>query len=86
MNTLILFKSGECDYCRMAEKFLDQLVQENPRYRDIVIQIVDEDENLALSSQYDYTFVPAFFMNGKLVGEGMLSREKIQEILDTALA
>jgi glutaredoxin len=85
MKELIFFKSPDCEYCRMAEKYLNQTIRSNPEYQEIPLQIVDEDADVDFSMKYDYDFVPAFFVGGVKVHEGITTRGQIEAILSEAL-
>ena len=84
MKELILFKSLDCEYCRMAEKYLNQAIQKNPEYQKIPLQIIDEDANEEISMKYDYNFIPAFFVDGIKVHEGIATRGQVEAILSAA--
>jgi glutaredoxin len=62
MNKLIYFKIPSCPFCRQADRFLEELMQENEKYRDIPIQIVDETSERVLANSYNYYYVPTFFL------------------------
>ena len=63
---------------------LDQGTLESA-YRDIPMQVVFEEREPALAGQYDYYYVPTFYVDGVKRHEGALTREKLKAVLDEAL-
>lgn len=53
--------------------------------RDIPMQVVFEEREPALAEQYDYYYVPTFYVDGVKRHEGALTREKLKAVLDEAL-
>ena len=74
-----------CPYCRQALKDLDALLAD-PRYQNLRITKIDEGENPELADQYDYYYVPTFYLGAQKKLEGALTRAQIQALLDEAAA
>jgi len=85
MTKLIYFKIPSCPFCRQADKFLEELMQENEQYRDIPIQIVDETSQRALADSYNYYYVPTFYLGEKKLHEGVVTKNRVKSILDEYL-
>ena len=85
MNKLLFFKIPSCPFCRQAEKFLAELMEENEQYKAIPIQVIDETSDRRLDASYDYYYVPAFFLGDKKLHEGVPSKNAIKRVLDEAL-
>ena len=85
MQEITMFVLKNCPYCRQAQKDLDVLLAD-PRYRNIRITKIDEGENPQLADQYDYYYVPTFYLCAQKKLEGALTRAQIQALLDEAAA
>ena len=85
MKPILYFKMAGCPYCREADRFLEELKGENPAYRDIPMQVVFEEREPELAGQYDYYYVPTFYVDGVKRHEGALTRQKLKAVLDEAL-
>ena len=64
---------------------LKQLMEENPRYRQVPIRRVDELVEAAFADSLDYYYVPTFYVDGQKRMEGVPSLEKVRAVLDEAL-
>jgi glutaredoxin len=74
-----------CPYCKQAINWMKELEQENPAYSDIEIKTIDENLEPDIAEQYDYYYVPTYYINGEKVHEGVATKEKIKQVFDTAL-
>ncbi len=86
MNELTYFRLPLCPYCRRAEKYLEELIKENPEYAGIKINMIDENKDRNRIKGYDYWYVPCFYLGNKKLHEGAASKENIKQVLDAALA
>ncbi|MDR1600236.1 MAG: thioredoxin family protein [Oscillospiraceae bacterium] len=86
MREILYFHFESCPYCQQANRWLEDLLAENPRYQAIPITRVDERKDPVLADQYDYYYVPTFYVGGRKVHEGAASREKVEAVLEQALA
>lgn len=82
MKELTYFKLKNCPYCRQAEKWLSELMDENPAYKDIPINYINENEQVELADSYDYYYVPSFFSGDTKLHEGAATKEAIKKVLD----
>jgi glutaredoxin len=85
MKTLMYFYLKGCPYCRKADDLIASLISENPAYGKISIQRIEERTEADLANSYDYYYVPAFFLDGVNLHEGVATKEQIQSVLDAAL-
>lgn len=85
MKKILYFHLNNCPYCHQANKWLDELITENPQYASLQIQRVEETQDSDISEQYDYYYVPTFYVDGAKKHEGIASKEKIKAVLDAAL-
>lgn len=82
---LTMFVLKGCPHCRMALGFMEELCAEEPRYRQIQVRRIDEGEQPALADQYDYYYVPCYFLGREKLHEGRCTKEQIRRVLDRAL-
>lgn len=80
MKNILYFKMRFCPHCMRADKWIQAVLEDHPEYRDIPIKTVDENEERALANEYDYYFVPAFYVGDEKVHEGVASREIIEKV------
>ena len=64
MKKLTMFYLPGCPYCRKANQALDLLMAENPVYRQVEIEKIDESARPDVAEAYDYFRVPTFFAGG----------------------
>lgn len=80
-----LFILEHCPHCKRARKWMDELYKENPLYKQIPIEIIDERKEEALASTYDYYYVPCFFEGKTKLHEGVASKDIIKTLFDNYL-
>ena len=85
MKDLLYFKLIDCPYCIQADKWIAELCEENPEYKNIAIRIVDERKEVDFSNSFNYYYVPTFYSDDKKLHEGAATKEKIKAVLDFAL-
>ena len=79
-----MFTMASCPYCRAAHRWMDEILQDNPHYRDIPIEIIDELQNPEIANRYDYYFVPTYYVDGVKVHEGAATKEIVQGVYQKA--
>ena len=84
MKSITYFYLEGCPHCRKADGLLEQLMEENPKYRQLEIHYIDENKNPEYCDLMDYFYVPCFFVDGENRHEGRITKEKLQEVLDFA--
>lgn len=86
MKKILFFEIKFCPYCIKAKQFLEELLKENPIYRQIEIEFIDERKEKKRASEYDYYLVPTFYISGQKVHEGSIrTKEEMEDILKQAL-
>ena len=85
MKKLLYFKLIDCPYCVQADKWIAELCDENPEYKEIEIRIIDEKKEEDFANSFDYYYVPTFYSDDKKLHEGAANKEKIKAVLDFAL-
>ena len=87
-----MFYLEDCGYCAKARKALDELYAEDPRYREVEIDKIEESRQPEVAEQYDYYAVPTFFDGKEKLFEAHLFmsyeeiRDEVKRVLDYALA
>ena len=81
MKTIKLFVLENCPYCRRALTYLAEL-QAEENYAAITVEMIDEIKESALAATYNYYYVPAIYYQQEKLHEGVLSLERLREILD----
>lgn len=76
---------NECPHCQLALRCLAEL-QTQDKYKDLVIEKINEREQPEVADQYDYYYVPTFYVDEEKVHEGHAEMEDVQRVLDLALA
>lgn len=84
MELTYFFMQG-CPYCRRADKYLAELVRENPEFSAVKIHAIDERAQKQLADSYDYFYVPCFFLGNEKLHEGAADKQQIQAVLERAL-
>ena len=84
MKEIKLFKLEKCPYCIKALNYIDELKEED-KYKDIYIRIIDESKESNISSNYDYYYVPTFYLDDKKYHEGIVSKDTIKKLFDEVL-
>lgn len=74
-----------CPYCSQAFRMMDELRKENPAFRSVAVDVIDEDREPEKTDGYDYWYVPTFFVGSRKIMEGVPTREKVEEVFREAL-
>ena len=92
MKDLKIFYFPTCPYCKKAKQAVEELQEENPNYREIGINWINEQVDTALAEQYDYYYVPTVFYGDEKLYEASPAhsyediRENIRRAFDTVTA
>ena len=84
MKPVLMFMMKTCPYCQRTFHWMDEVMAEHPEYKALDITRVDEREQPDLAAQYDYYYVPTFYVDGKKVHEGACSKEIVEDVLAQA--
>lgn len=87
MKKLYMFVTSWCPHCKNAKAWIQELKKEHPEYETINLEIIDEEKEVDRVNElnFDYYFVPTFFLETEKLHEGVPSREIIKKVLDKAL-
>lgn len=84
MKSVLMFILENCPYCRKALKYMEEIMEETPRYKEIPVRIVDEKLNPELAEEYDYYYVPTFYVDDEKVHEGVAEKEDVRRVFEKA--
>ncbi len=84
MKPVFMFITDWCPYCKQAYSIIDDLKNTNPEYANIEVKVIDEERQPEIAKQYDYYYVPTFYVNGVKVHEGVPSKEIIHKVFEEA--
>ena len=84
MKKITLFYLKRCPFCKKALAYIDSLKRLDI-YKSVEIELIEESEQAALADQYDYYYVPTFYMDGVKVHEGGIFENEVEEIFKKAL-
>lgn len=77
-----MFVLENCPHCRHARQWIEELCEENPKYRQIPLEIIDEAVDVELADSYDYYYVPSIFDGNQKCHEGVATKQKIKDIFE----
>ncbi len=91
MKNVLYFYLNGCPYCRNANKAIDTLLAEEPKYADVQIDRVEENAHPEIADRYDYYRVPTMYIDGEKLyeakpGQGYEEiKANVKRVLDAAL-
>lgn len=91
MKKVTWFYLEDCPYCKNAKKALAELKEENPTYKDVEIDFIEENAHPEIVDQYDYHAVPCLWIGGDKLYEAHLfekydeTKSNVKRVLDAAM-
>ncbi|QOR34278.1 thioredoxin family protein [Clostridium sp. 'deep sea'] len=85
MKQVTMFMLKNCPHCQRAIKIMDQLMLKE-EFKNIEIKMIDEQKHSDIADRYDYYYVPTYYIDDKKVHEGVPTKEKLQLVLEQAIA
>ena len=80
MKKIQLFYLEYCPHCKKTRADLNELLKEE-QFSGLSIEMIEESIQKELADQYDYYYVPCFYVDGIKVKEGALSRKDVEDVL-----
>lgn len=74
MKPVTMFFFAACPYCQKAFDWMDEVLDEHPEYREVELTTIDEKLEPDVANQYDYWYVPTFYVGDRKVHEGAASK------------
>lgn len=85
MKRIQLFYLKNCPFCKKAFRYIEEAKAAHPELQSLQIELIEESEEPALADQYDYYYVPTFYIDGVKVHEGGIYPEEVEPLLHKAL-
>ncbi|MBQ1951346.1 MAG: thioredoxin family protein [Alistipes sp.] len=85
MKRIQLFYLKNCPFCKKAFRYIEEAKAAHPELQSLQIELIEESEEPALADQYDYYYVPTFYIDGVKVHEGGIYPEEVEPLLRKAL-
>ena len=79
MKDLTMFILPNCPHCKLALKFQQELIEENPD-----ITMIDESAQPEIADKYDYYYVPCWFAGKEKLFEGHAEKADVEKVLRAA--
>ena len=80
MKKIQLFYLEYCPHCKKTRADLNVLLKED-RFKGLAIEMIEESVQKELADQYDYYYVPCFYVDGTKIKGGALSMKDVEEVL-----
>jgi glutaredoxin len=84
MKPITLFYLKNCPFCKKAFSYIDELKKQDV-YKNIEIGMIEESEQEEIANQYDYYYVPTFYIDGEKLHEGGIYKDEVEDIFKKAL-
>jgi thioredoxin 1 len=84
MKQILYFYLKGCPFCRQANRWMEEVVAENPAYREIPVRRVEERQERDYAAGFDYYLVPTYYVDGVKVHEGAASKEIVESVYKRA--
>jgi thioredoxin 1 len=84
MKPVFMFITDWCPYCKQAFSFIDDLKNTNPEFSKVEVKVIDEEREPQIAKQYDYYYVPTFYVNGVKLHEGVPSKDIVRKVFEEA--
>lgn len=85
MKAITVFVTDWCPHCKRAIKWIDEVKKENPKYKDIKVEIIDEEKNPEIAKQYDYYYVPTYYVGNHKGFEGGTTKDIVLKVFEEAI-
>ena len=85
MKRVQLFYLKNCPFCRKAFAYIEAAKAAHPELAVLDIELIEESEEPTIAEQYDYYYVPTFYIDGEKVHEGGIYPEEVEPLLRKAL-
>jgi len=84
MKEVKMFKMEACPHCKKALLLMEEICGEHPEYKAVKIEKIDEDDQVDRSN-YDYYYVPTFYVGGVKIHEGVPTKEALEKVYAEAV-
>lgn len=84
MKDITVLITDWCPHCKRAINWIDEVKQENPQYKEIKVEIIDEEKMPAIAKQYDYYYVPTYYVGNHKAFEGGTTKDIVRKVFEEA--
>lgn len=81
MKQVKIFYQERCPFCVKAFRYIEELQNEHPEFKDIVFEKIEETKEPEVADTFDYYYVPTFYVDGKKVHEGGIFKPEVEKLL-----
>lgn len=85
MSQITMYHFEGCPACGNAKQWMKELRQEKPDLKNVLVELVDVYKTPGFKAPEPFQYVPTFFVDGKKVLEGAVSKDKVEEIMRRGL-
>ena len=85
MKKMKMFYLEHCPFCKRAIQYINELKTEHPELASIEIETIEESQHPEIADQYDYYYVPTFYIDEEKVHEAGIYKNEMEEVLRKAL-
>ena len=80
MKEVKLFVIEDCPHCKNALSLMEEICKEHPEYKNVKIEMIDENKDADYAAKFDYYYVPTFFVDGVKIHEGIPTKEAVEKV------
>lgn len=84
MKEVKMFILANCPHCKKASQLKEEIFSEHPEFRDVPLKVIDEGKEPAYAEQFDYYYVPTFYVGDVKMCEGVPTEEGIEKVFEEA--
>ena len=84
MKEVKMFMMATCPHCKRAFSMMEELCAEHPEYKGVKVETIDETERPDYAEQFDYYYVPTFYVGDEKMCEGVPSKDAIDKVYQEA--
>ncbi|HHT08467.1 MAG: glutaredoxin family protein [Christensenellales bacterium] len=81
MANITLYHFEGCPACGHAKEWMKELRAEKPELKAVEVEMVDVHKTPNFVPPEPFYYVPTFFVDGKKVLEGAVSKEEIEKVM-----
>jgi glutaredoxin len=85
MKELTILITDWCPHCKRALKWANDIKEEDPRFKEIAVTVIDEEKEPDLSKEFDYYYVPTYYVDGVKLHEGATTKEQLIKSFEEAI-
>ena len=85
MSTITLYHFEGCPACGRAKEWIRELQAEKPELNQAKVEKIDVYKTLDFKAPAPFTYVPTFFMDGRKLLEGAVTKAEIEKMLRAAI-